>query len=137
MGRNIAAGIVGVIVAFAVVWIVEKIGHTVYPPPTDLNFADAEAMKDYVATVPLGALLFVAAAWFAGATAGTCAACAIGTAKPMYLAVVVGGLVFVAASMNLVMIPHPMWFSVLGLVGILVGAGLGTMCKRAKAESTE
>ncbi|MDJ0749077.1 MAG: hypothetical protein QNJ11_06315 [Woeseiaceae bacterium] len=137
MVRNIAAAVVGIVVAFALVWVVEKTGHAVYPPPENLNFADAEAMQDYVATLPLGALLFVAAAWFAGAAAGTCAACAIGTARPMYLAVVVGGLVFVAASINLLMIPHPIWFSVLGLAGILVGAGLGTMCKRATASSAE
>ena len=135
MGRNIVAGVVGVIVASVLVWVVQKIGHTVYPPPTDLNLADAEALRDYVASLPVGALLFVAAAWFVGATAGTCAACGIGTAKPMYLAVVVGGFVFIAASANLVMIPHPIWFSVLGLVGVLVGAGLGTMCKRATADS--
>ncbi len=135
MSRNIVAGVVGVIVASVLVWVVQKIGHTLYPPPTDLNLADAEALRDYVASLPVGALLFVAAAWFVGATAGTCAACAIGTAKPMYLAVVVGGFVFIAASANLVMIPHPIWFSVLGLVGILVGAGLGTMCKRATADS--
>lgn len=137
MGRNIAAGVAGIVVAFALVWIVEKIGHAVYPPPADLNFADAEAMRDYVATLPYGALLFVAAAWFTGATAGTCAACAIGAARPMYMAVVVGGVVFIAASINLLMIPHPIWFSVLGLAGILVGAALGTMCKRAAAGPAE
>ena len=137
MGRNIAAGVVGVIVAFALVWIVEKIGHTIYPPPADLDFTNAEAMRNYVEGLPIGALLFVAAAWLIGATAGTCAACAIGTAKPMYLAVIVGGFVFIAASANLLIIPHPMWFSILGLTGILVGAGLGTMCKRATAGGPE
>ena len=137
MGRNILAGVVGVIVAFALVWIVEMIGHTVYPPPEGLDFTDADAMGNYIATLPIGAFLFVAGAWFVGATAGTCAACAIGTAKPMYLAVLVGGLVFIAASVNLVMFPHPIWFSVLGLVAILVGAGLGTMCKRTTTESPE
>ena len=137
MGKNIAAGAAGVIVAFALVWVVQTVGHTIYPPPADLNPADPEAIREYVATLPVGALLFVAAAWFAGAAVGTCAACAIGTARPMYLALVVGGLVFIAASTNLVMIPHPTWFSVLGLSGILIGAGLGTMCKRASVDSTE
>ena len=61
----------------------------------------------------------------------------IGTARPMYLAVIIGGLVFIAASFNLLMFPHPIWFSVLGLTGILVGAGLGTMCKRATADNAE
>lgn len=137
MVRNTAAAVVGIIVAGALVWIVEKTGHAVYPPPADLDITNAQAMGEYVATLPTGALLFVVLAWFTGATAGTCAACAIGTAKPMYLAVLVGGLVFIGASANLLMFPHPIWFSVLGLAGILVGAGLGTMCRRAAAGRAE
>jgi len=133
MGKNIAAGVAGVVIAMVMVWLVEKVGHAVYPPPPDLDFADADAMRAYVETVPLGALLFVAAAWFIGTLCGTCAACAIGTAKPMIFAMVVGGLMLIATIINLVMIPHPMWFSVLGVVGIMIGAWLGTMCKRATA----
>lgn len=133
MGKNIIAGITGVVIAVALVWVVEKVGHAVYPPPPDLNFADPDAMRAYIETVPLGALLFVAAAWFIGTLCGTCAACAIGTAKPMIFAMVVGGLMLIATIMNLVMIPHPMWFSILGVVGVVIGAWLGTMCKRATA----
>ena len=135
MGRNIAAGVAGVVIAVALVWLVEKIGHAVYPPPADLDFSDAEAMKAYIAALPLGALLFVAAAWFIGTLCGTCAACAIGTVKPMIFAMVVGGLMLVATIVNLAMIPHPMWLSALGIVGVLIGAWLGTMCKRATADN--
>ena len=131
MGRNILAGVAGVVIAMLLVWLVEKIGHAVYPPPADLDFSDAEAMRAYLATLPLGALLFVAAAWFIGTLAGTCAACARGTAKPMKFAFVIGGLMLAATITNLAMIPHPMWFSVLGIAGVLVGAWLGTMCERA------
>jgi hypothetical protein len=137
MGRNIAAGVLGVIVAFATVWVVEKIGHAVYPIPEGLDFADAEAMQEYIATLPLGALLFVALAWFLGSAIGTCAACAAGTARPLNFALVVGGLVFIATAVNLVMIPHPIWFSILGIVGVFAGAGLGTMCSRATAGNAE
>lgn len=133
MGKNILAGIAGVVIAVVLVWVVEKVGHAVYPPPPDLNFADPDAMRAYMETVPLGALLFVAAAWFIGTLCGTCAACAIGTAKPMIFAMVVGGLMLIATIMNLVMIPHPMWFSILGVVGVVIAAWLGTMCKRATA----
>ena len=133
MGRNIAAGIAGVVIAVGLVWLVEKIGHAVYPPPADLDFSDAEAVKAYIAALPLGAPLFVAAAWFIGTLCGTCAACAIGTAKPRIFAMVVGGLILFATIVNLVMIPHPMWFSALGIVGVLIGAWLGTMCNRATA----
>lgn len=137
MGRNIAAGIAGVVVAFLLVLVVEKIGHAVYPPPADLNFADPDAMRAYIETLPIGALLFVAAAWFVGTTCGTCAACAIGTAKPVYFAAVVGGLMLVATAINLYMIPHPLWFSAVGIAGIVVGAWLGTMCTRATAGNAE
>ncbi len=136
MGKNIAAGVAGVVVAFALVWVVEKVGHAVYPPPPDLNFADPDAMRAYIQTLPVGALLFVAAAWFAGAAGGTCAACAIGTASPRIFAAIVGGLVLVATVINLVMIPHPTWFAILGVAGIIVGAWLGTMCKRGAGPDT-
>ncbi len=125
MGRNIAAGIAGIIVAGILVWLIETLGHSVYPPPPDLDFADADAMRAYIDTLPVGALLFVAAAWFVGALGGTFAACRVGTAKPMVFALVVGGFMLVATIANLVMIPHPLWLAVLGIVGIAVGAWLG------------
>ena len=125
MLKNIAAGIAGIIIAGLLVWLVEMLGHTVYPPPTDLSFADPDAMGAYIDTLPLGALLFVAAAWFIGTLGGTAAACKIGDAKPMIFAGVVGGLMLIGTLFNLVTIPHPLWFSILGLVGIAVGAWLG------------
>lgn len=133
MGKNIAAGIAGVVIAVALVWLVEFIGHAVYPPLVDVDLPKAEAMKAYIDGPPLGAWLFVAAAWFIGTLCGTCAACAIGTAKPMIFAMVVGGLMLVATIATLTMITHPTWFSILGIAGVLIGAWLGTMCERATA----
>ena len=43
----------------------------------------------------------------------------------------------VATAINLFMIPHPLWFSVLGIAGIVVAAWLGTMCSRATAGNSE
>ena len=125
MGRNIGAGIAGVVVAGLLVWIVETIGHAVFPPPPDLDFANADAMRAYIANLPLGALLFVAAAWFIGALGGTLTACKLGTGRRYIYALVVGGLILLATAINLIMIPHPMWFSALGIAGIIAGAWLG------------
>ncbi len=137
MGKNIAAGIAGVVIAGLLVWLVEMLGHAVYPPPTDLNFADPDAMRAYIDMLPLGALLFVAAAWFIGTLGGTFAACRIGDAKPMIFAVVVGGLMLIATLFNLVTIPHPLWFSILGLVGIVVAAWLGMTFGASTASEAE
>jgi len=137
MGKNIAAGIAGVVIAGLLVWLVEMLGHAVYPPPMDLNFADPDAMRAYMDVMPLGALLFVAAAWFIGTLGGTFAACKIGDAKPMIFAIVVGGLMLIGTLFNLVTIPHPLWFSILGLVGIAVGAWLGMTFGASTASEAE
>lgn len=137
MGKNIASGIAGVVIAVALVWLVERIGQSIYPPPADLDFADPDAMRAYVATVPLGALLFVAAAWFIGTLGGTFVACKIGNAKPWTFAVVVGGLMLIATAANLIMIPHPIWFSILGVVGIIVAACLGMKFAARSQSSSE
>lgn len=125
MGKNIAAGVAGVVIAGILVWLVEMLGHSIYPPPPGLDFADAEAMRTYVATLPVGAFLFVGGAWFIATLCGTFVACKIGTAKPLTFAVVVGGLMLIATAANLVMIPHPVWFSILGVAGIVIAAWLG------------
>ena len=125
MGRKIGAGILGIAVAVALVWVVEKIGHSIYPPPADLDTGDTDVMRAYVDTLPLGALLSVAVAWFIGSVGGTFAACKVGTARPLVYALVVGGMMFAGAAFNLLIIPHPMWFSILGVVGIFVGTWVG------------
>ncbi|MBT8112019.1 MAG: hypothetical protein KJO27_14975 [Gammaproteobacteria bacterium] len=137
MLKNIAAGIAGVVIAGVFVWLVEMVGHSVYPPPPNLDFADADAMRAYIDRLPLGALLFVAAAWFIGTLGGTFSACKIGTAKPIVFAGVVGGLMLLGTAANLIMIPHPLWFSILGIVGIIVAAWLGMTLGAASSSSSE
>ena len=127
MGRNIGAGIAGVLISVALVWVVETIGHSIWPPPADLDYGNVDVMRAYIETLPLGALLTVAFAWFIGSLGGTFAACRMGSARPLVYALVVGGLMFVGAAFNITIIPHPIWFSVLGIVGIFAGTWLGVI----------
>jgi hypothetical protein len=136
MWKNIGAGIAGVVIAFAIVWLIEMVGHSVYPPPPDLDFADPDAMRTYIESLQVGAFLFVAGAWFVATLCGTFAACKIGDAKPLVFAGVVGGLMLIATAANLIMIPHPLWFSILGVAGIIVAAWLGmTLGARSSSNS--
>ncbi|MDH5621333.1 MAG: hypothetical protein OEY74_04560 [Gammaproteobacteria bacterium] len=125
MGKNIAAGVIGVFVAVGLVWLIEMIGHAVYPPPPDIDFSDVDAVRHYLSTLPLGAFAFVGGAWFLGTLGGTMAASRIGSAAPRLFAMVVGGFVLAATAFNLAVIPHPLWFSIVGVAGILVAAWLG------------
>lgn len=135
MLRNIGAGIAGVVIAILSVWLVQKIGHAVYPPPAGLDGNDMEAMKAYVEALPVGAFLFVIASYFVGTTVGTCAACAIGTMLPRVFAIFIACLMFIGTAMSVAMIPHPTWFIVVAVIAIVIGAWLGTQCKRATASN--
>lgn len=125
MARNIAAGIIGVLIAGGIVWLVEMIGHTVYPIPPEVDFSDIDAVRAYIAGLPAGAFAFVGAGWFFGTLLGTMAACRVGTAAPRVFAIVVGLLMLAGTAFNLAVIPHPLWFAITGVVAIIVAAWLG------------
>ncbi len=127
MGKNILAGLAGIVIAGLVVGLVEMIGHTIYPPPPTLDFTDTHAMREYISTLPTGAFLSVIVAWFAGALIGTLAACRIGNARGITFACIVGGVVLAGAAYNIAMYPHPLWVAILGIAGIVAGAWLGRM----------
>ncbi len=136
MIRNIAAGIVGVLVAACLVGLVEMVGHSIYPPPPDIDFSNMDALRPYIAGLPLGAFAFVGGAWFLGALGGTMVACRIGTAAPRLFAAVVGGFILAATAYNLAVIPHPIWFSISGVVGIVIAAWLGQFLSTRPASQT-
>ena len=136
MIRNAAAAIAGLITAFVLIMLIEKLGHFIYPPPPDLDFSDPEAIRPYIATLPFPALMFPMLAWMTGAFVGSLVACLIGIARPMAFAVIVGGLVLAGTVSNLIVIPHPLWFSVLSLLGIVASAWLAMrLVTRPQAEA--
>jgi len=62
--------------------------------------------------------------WVVGTFVGSVIAGRIGTAKPWVYPAIVGGLVFTATVANLLAIPHPLWFSITALIGIVASAWL-------------
>jgi len=124
MIRSIGALIAGIVMAFASIYLIEMLGHTIYPPPADLDFSDPAAIRPYIATLPIIALLFPMFGWFVGTLAGSLVANFCGDAKPYVYAAIVGGLVFAATVANLILIPHPLWFSIISLLGIIASAWL-------------
>jgi hypothetical protein len=112
--------VVGITVAFVTVFILQKIGHIVYPPPAGMDPTDTEAFMTYVASMPLGAFLFVLASYFIGTFDGVFIACLVARMKYHIFGIVVGGLMLVVTIANLILIPHPPWFSISAVVGIAV-----------------
>ncbi len=120
MLRNVVAIVVGVVTAFVTVMLVDKIGHMVYPAPAGLDFANPDAIRPYLATLPIGAFLFILASSVFAAFGGTLVACLIGTGKPRIFGSVVGGFVFAASVANFIAIPHPLWLALATLAGVVL-----------------
>ena len=127
MFRDAAAAIAGLVVTFALIAGIEFIGHNLYPPPEGLDFTDPDAMRPYIASLPIPALLFPMFAYFIGTFCGTLLACIIGTAKPVVFALIVGVLVLAGTIANLIWIPHPLWFTIFAVIGIIGSAWLATV----------
>ena len=129
MLRRIGAVVAGLISAWLVVSIAEAVAHKIYPPPRGMDMTDFNQVKQFVASLPLSALLIVLAGWLVGTFMGTWLASRISQNRvPGY---VVGAILLAAGIANAVLIPQPVWFSVVSfmvyvgmtLLGARVGAG--------------
>jgi hypothetical protein len=116
--------VAGAFSAFVVVAVVEGIGHAIYAPATLPDMSDSEAVATFVRALPLGAFLFVLAAYLAATIVGGVVAAVMARRHAMWLAVIVGGLILLASVINFVAIPHPIWFMAATLVGVPLAAWL-------------
>ena len=137
MQRKIVAVVLGVVVAVVLIIAIEALGHSVYPPPANIDMSDTEAMQAYVTSLPIGALLFVLAAWLMATLVGGLLACLIARETPLVYAAIVGGLVLLGTIINLMSIPHPLWFSAISVLAIIatifVTGRLGSIFAAARA----
>ncbi len=127
MLRDVLGAIVGIAVAVLTVTLFNWISHTVYPVPSDFDVTSTAALAEHLASAPPGALLIVLAGYFVATFDGAFIACWIGRAKPVIFALVVGVIMMVLTSTNLIMIPHPMWFNIAAVAGIIIAAWSATV----------
>ncbi len=141
MLRKLIAIVLGIVTAVIVIVAVEALGHSIYPPPADLDIGNREAMQAYVAGLPLAALFFVMSAWIAATFAGGFVACFIAKQQPLLYAGIVGAMVLLGTIINLLSIPHPLWFSIVSVAAIVaatwVTARLGSMIVARASEDRQ
>ena len=121
MIRQVLAVLLGVVTAFALVALVEWMGHMMYPVPEGLDVNDPVEMARYIRDLPAGAFVFVLGAWGVGTLAGGWVACVVMKDKPLLYASIVGIAVLIGAAINVFTIPHPVWFTIAG-IGVIAFA---------------
>lgn len=116
--RNVAAVLTGLVSGVAVIMLVEMMGMVGAPPVPDPM---SESMKE----ASVGALLIVELAYALGSGSAGWVAAKLGAGKPMWLAAATGAVLTFAGVSNLVMLPHPLWFTVVSTLTFIPMALLG------------
>lgn len=116
MGRTILGVLAGMVVAWLVIMLCQFASARLYPLPPGLDLGDTQQLAAYVASAPKAAMALVLASWALGAFAGGWTAARIAERHPKPTALVVGLLVLAGVVANMMMIPHPTWMVVLGVL---------------------
>lgn len=122
MFRDVTAAVIGVLVSMLTVMLFDWVSHLAFPPPAAVDPTDTESMIAYMKQAPVAGLSIVLAGYLAAAFGGTLVASLIGRSNTVYFAMIVGVLLLVGTITNLIMIPHPTWFVVSSIAGIIVFA---------------
>ena len=131
MGRTIAGVVVGVVVAWLTIMLAEFASAPLHPMPAGLDMRDPESVAAFVATLPASALLLVLSGWVLGGLVGGYVAASI-SRKPRP-ALTVGIVIVIGVIANAVMIPHPMWMTVAGVLLPVPAAWLGAKLATRRA----
>lgn len=116
MGRTILAVLAGLVVAWITITLCEFGGVMLYPPPAGTNLADPDALAAHIAGAPPTAMALVLLGWIAGAFDGGLIAALISRRHKRGAALSIGVLVVLGVIANSLMIPHPLWMTVAGLL---------------------
>lgn len=119
MARLIGGVVIGTAAAIAVMVLIQRIGHLIWPLPADLGLYDPEAAARAFADIPLSAKLVLVFAWFAGGLVGAAVAGALsGRPGPGW---VVAGLAACLGIVTVLMVPQPVWMQVSAVGAPLLG----------------
>lgn len=137
--KNILATIAGLVAGGVIVALGEMVGSTLFPLPFELDFSDPESAMNTLALnmdqVPLGSQLAVIFSHLIGTLVGAWIAMKL-SADSTVPAYTVIGLLLVATIMNLLQIPHPLWFDIADVAGVIIGGFIGIRLSGGKRPSS-
>ena len=123
--RSAVAIVSGVLVAFLIIMGAEGINAAIYPVPAGVDLSDTNAMKQYAASLPASAFLLLLAGWGLGALLGGWIAARVARRSPRAHAMIVAVLLLCGGVANMLMLPHPLWVWIAGIVAFLAGGCIG------------
>jgi len=124
--------------AMVVIAAIQLVSSLVYPLPAGLELRDQEALARHIATLPMGAFLFVLASYLLGTVLGTWLVGWWSPRESPANSLIVGFILLLAGASNLFTIPHPVWFAVASVLmfPIASSAGIWMSCSSRQPAST-
>lgn len=123
--RNILAALVGALAGGVLIMLVQQINLKLYPPPEGLDPMNREAFAEFVRGLPVGAFLVILLSYLIGVTGGTWIAARLSANCHWRQGIIVGVLFFIGSIMNLLTLPHPVWFWIANLIIVPAAAWTG------------
>ncbi len=112
----------GIVVAVLCVYVIEVVGHSVFPTPPDIDPYNPAHAERLMAALPAGAFAFVLAGWFIGSLVGAWLANRI--ARQSHAGWGVALFVIAGGAYMMTQFPHPVWMWVLGIALPIAAAWL-------------
>lgn len=125
MKKNILFIVLGIFVAVLLVSALEFVAGQIFPHPEGMDYNNPEEVKKMMMSMPAGAFIFMALSWGIATFAGGFIAGLRSESFPLRNALIVGGIILILTLINLISLPHSLWFSVLSLSVLLPAAYLG------------
>ena len=128
MVRKILSVVVALIVAFAVMMIIEMLNSLQLAPPSADIMADRAKLAEYMANGPVQAYVVVLIGYFLASFAGGFIVTKMShqVTQTATLPILIGVILTLGMVANLLMLPgQPLWFAVLGLLIFIPTSLLG------------
>ena len=133
MLQRIGAVIGGIVAGGIAVMAIESISSMIYEMPEGLDQFNREAMSEWISGLPVGAFLFVLAAWASGSFIGTYVARRLAPGRSTIPGLIVWAFFTIASLAMLLLLPHPVWFWFAGILACLVFGLLGLVLAAPKS----
>jgi hypothetical protein len=134
----LAAVFTGMLVAFITIMLCEVFGHLIYPVPEKFKGIDfmlpenKDKLLELMAAATTGSKILLLIGYMIASFVGGWVASLISKSTIPVPALIIGGLLTVAGIMNLMMIPHDLWFAVINVPTYLAFAWIGAKMVKKK-----
>lgn len=125
MIRRIGAVLSGIVAAVLLFMVAESINNSLHPFPKTLDLKDTKAVGAFMEAQPIDFWLLVLGGWLVGSIVCGLLIRIIGRSTSLRSPLIAGIVLTLSAVLNFVLLPHPTWFIVCGLVLFIPGTLLG------------